>query len=207
MADRRAGATPIVDYNRPNQDGRGEPSAIPVSSTAVNTRSAAVSVNGVRRIGGRADANAVDIQLLNASVGYMLRRAQLAVFADFGETLAELGLRPAQFAVLTVLDHNPGVTQSEVCTALSIQHANFVSIIDGLEGRGLAKRTSSATDRRSKSLSLTTAGRRVLERASELQRVHESRIGIVSDRAGAISCCACSSGWRTSTTATAQDMR
>ena len=123
------------------------------------------------------DAPAVDIQLLNASVGYMLRRAQLAVFADFGETLAELGLRPAQFAVLTVLDHNPGLTQSEVCTALSIQHANFVSIIDGLEGRGLARRTSSATDRRSKSLSLTLAGRRVLERASELQRVHESRIG------------------------------
>ena len=143
----------------------------------MNSRSAAVSVSGVRRIGGRADAHAVDIQLLNASVGYMLRRAQLAVFADFGETLAELGLRPAQFAVLTVLDHNPGLTQSEVCTALSIQHANFVSIIDGLEGRGLAKRTSSATDRRSKSLSLTLAGRRVLERASELQRVHESRIG------------------------------
>jgi len=119
----------------------------------------------------------MDFELLHASVGYMLRRAQLAVFADFGETLAELALRPAQFAVLTVLDHNPGVTQSEVCSALRIQRANFVSIIDTLERRGLAKRTSSAIDRRSKSLTLTASGRRLLERASELQRLHESRIG------------------------------
>jgi DNA-binding MarR family transcriptional regulator len=96
------------------------------------------------------------VRLLNASVGYMLRRAQLAVSGDFGETLAEIGLRPGQFAVLTVLDHNPGVTQSEVSAALSIQRANFVSIIDNLERRGLAKRTSSATDRRSNSLTLTT---------------------------------------------------
>jgi DNA-binding MarR family transcriptional regulator len=125
---------------------------------------------------GRPDAAALDVRLLNASVGYMLRRAQLAVSGDFGETLAEIGLRPGQFAVLTVLDHNPGVTQSEVSAALSIQRANFVSIIDNLERRGLAKRTSSATDRRSNSLTLTTAGRRMLERASDLQRAHEVRI-------------------------------
>jgi len=143
----------------------------------VNTNSAAVRVNGARRVHGRpTDAAAIDVQLLNASVGYMLRRAQLAVSADFGETLAELGLRAGQFAVLTVLDHNPGVTQSEVSAALSIQRANFVSIIDQLERRGLAKRTSSAADRRSNSLTLTAAGRRMLERASELQRLHETRI-------------------------------
>ena len=125
---------------------------------------------------GRSDAAALDVRLLNASVGYMLRRAQLAVSADFGETLAEIRLRPGQFAVLTVLDRNPGVTQSEVSAALSIQRANFVSIIDNLERRGLAKRTSSATDRRSNSLTLTAAGRRMLERASDLQRAHETRI-------------------------------
>ena len=143
----------------------------------MNTRSAAVSVHGLPAVCGQADATAVDVELLNTSVGYMLRRAQLAVFADFGEMLAELGLRPAQFAVLTVLDHNPGVTQSAVCAALSIQRANFVSIIDNLERRGLAKRTSSATDRRSNALTLTTSGVRLLERAAELQRVHEARIG------------------------------
>ena len=106
----------------------------------------------------------------------MLRRAQLAVFADFGETFVQLNLRPGQFAALTVIDRNHGMTQSEVCAALGIQHSNFVTVIHDLERRGLVRRTSSAADRRSKALELTLAGRRVLERAAGLQRIHEARI-------------------------------
>jgi DNA-binding MarR family transcriptional regulator len=143
----------------------------------VNARGATKSVDDERWDRGRASASAADVEFLNQSVGYMLRRAQLAVFADFGEALAELGLRPAQFGVLSVLDRNPGVTQSRVCAALGIRHANFVSIIGSLERRGLVERSSSRTDRRSKSLTLTMAGRRALARASEMQRLHETRIG------------------------------
>ena len=51
----------------------------------------------------------LDLEILNASVGYMLRRAQLAVFADFGETFVQLNLRPGQFAALTVIDRNHGI--------------------------------------------------------------------------------------------------
>ena len=114
--------------------------------------------------------------MLNASLGYMLRRAQLAVFADFGAALAELQLRPVQFAALIIIDSNRNVTQSEVCETLGIWRANFVAVIDDLERRGLARRVSSITDRRSKALALTAAGRRVLERAHELQRAHETRL-------------------------------
>ena len=119
---------------------------------------------------------AAELGILGSDVGYLLRRAQLTVFADFGETLGELELRPGQFAVLTVIDHNPGVTQSEVCELLGIQRPNFVAVIDDLEARGLARRTSSAADRRSNSLTLTPAGKRLLQRAVELQRDHESRL-------------------------------
>jgi len=37
---------------------------------------------------------------LNGLIGYALRRAQLAIFADFNQALASLNLRPSQFAVL-----------------------------------------------------------------------------------------------------------
>jgi DNA-binding MarR family transcriptional regulator len=117
-----------------------------------------------------------ELGLLGDDLGYLLRRAQLAVFADFGETLAELELRPGQFAVLTAIDHNPGVTQSDVCQLLGIQRPNFVAVIDDLEARGLARRTSSVADRRSNSLQLTAAGKRLLQRAVDLQREHESRL-------------------------------
>jgi DNA-binding MarR family transcriptional regulator len=118
----------------------------------------------------------LDLEILNASVGYMLRRAQLAVFADFGETFVQLNLRPGQFAALTVIDRNHGMAQSEICAALGIQRSNFVAVIHDLERRGLVRRTSSAADRRSKTLELTLAGRRVLERAAGLQRIHEARV-------------------------------
>jgi DNA-binding MarR family transcriptional regulator len=118
----------------------------------------------------------LDLEILNASVGYMLRRAQLTLFADFGETFAQLNLRPGQFAALTVIDRNHGMAQSGICAALGIQRSNFVTVIHDLERRGLVRRTSSAADRRSKALELTLAGRRVLERAEALQRIHEARV-------------------------------
>ena len=135
-------------------------------------RAATVAHNGRDRPGTRGLA----VGMLNASVGYMLRRAQLAVFADFGATLAELELRPGQFAALAVIDSNRGVTQSEVCETLGIWRTNFVAVIDDLERRGLARRVSSPADRRSKALALTGAGQRMLERAAELQRAHELRV-------------------------------
>ena len=147
----------------------------PEHVTVVTSRSearTATRLNGRERAG----THGLAVGMLNASVGYMLRRAQLAVFADFGATLAELGLRPGQFAALTVIDRNRGVTQSEVCATLGIWRANFVAVIDGLEKRGLAQRISSPGDRRSKALELTSAGRELLERAAELQRAHEMRV-------------------------------
>jgi DNA-binding MarR family transcriptional regulator len=118
----------------------------------------------------------VDVRVLNNYVGYALRRAQSAVFADFIDTLAELKLRPGQFTVLTVIDQNPGTSQSHVSVALGIQKANFVATITDLVQRGYVVRHRSAMDARSYQLELTGRGRRLLERAAALQAVHEARI-------------------------------
>ena len=91
-------------------------------------------------------------------VGYALRRAQLAVFDEVIANFAELDLRPAQYSVLVLLGHSPGLKQSEVASALGIQRANFVVLFDGLEHRGLARRSPAPNDRRSYALYLTEAG-------------------------------------------------
>jgi len=111
---------------------------------------------------------------LTEYVGYVARRAQLEIFQDFIETLAELDLRPAQFSVLTVVDANPGVLQSRACAALGIQKANFVPLLDGLQRRGLLERI--ARDGRANGLHLTDDGRRVLARARRLHDKHERRL-------------------------------
>ncbi|HEY2676864.1 MAG TPA: MarR family transcriptional regulator [Steroidobacteraceae bacterium] len=113
---------------------------------------------------------------LNGLIGYALRRAQLVVTADFIQTLAELELRPAQFAVLILIDQNPGTSQSSVCDALGIQKANFVATIAELVNRGLVRRRKSDTDARTYSLGLTSRGRSILDVAAKLQSLHEARV-------------------------------
>jgi DNA-binding MarR family transcriptional regulator len=109
-------------------------------------------------------------------VGYALRRAQGVIFADLSQALAPLILRPAQFAVLLLIEQNPGTSQSCVSEALGIQKANFVATIADLEDRALIRRRKSESDARSYSLNLTARGRALLQRAAELHSQHEARV-------------------------------
>ena len=113
---------------------------------------------------------------LDCQVGYMLRQAQLAVFADFITKQRGTVLRPGQFSILAVVGRNPGLSQTKVCTALGIKRANLVSAIDALETLGLVRRDASVTDRRSNRLQLTPTGQRALQAALDTQAEHEARI-------------------------------
>jgi DNA-binding MarR family transcriptional regulator len=124
----------------------------------------------------RRGAGPAEVGDLDQHVGYMLRRAQLAVFADFIATQRGAVARPGQFSVLSVIGRNPGITQSQLCAALGIKRANLVAVIDHLEELDLARREPSKTDRRSNRLRLTDAGQRTLQIALDDQAEHEARI-------------------------------
>jgi DNA-binding MarR family transcriptional regulator len=118
----------------------------------------------------------IDIGPLTRLIGYMLRRAQIAVFQEAFRTFAAVGIRPAQFSVLTVIAHNPGRTQSQVAAALGIKRTNFVALLDSLERRGLAVRRPAPTDRRSHALHLTEAGKATLRRLNAMVGRLEARM-------------------------------
>jgi DNA-binding MarR family transcriptional regulator len=120
--------------------------------------------------------NSIDLGRLHGYLGYLLQRAQMLATADFIAEMAELDLRPGQFAALTVIDANPGLRQSEVSAALGIQKTNFVAAMDGIERRGLAVRKAVAGDKRSYALHLTAAGKALLRRARAAQARHEARL-------------------------------
>jgi len=126
--------------------------------------------------GTRNGARPVDLRPLNGSIGYTVRRAQLALFADFVTSLREVNLRPGQFGVLMVVHANPGLSQSDICAALGFQKANLVPLISELESRGLIVRKPGLQDRRSYALQLTARGRKLMRRALDLQASQEARL-------------------------------
>jgi DNA-binding MarR family transcriptional regulator len=117
----------------------------------------------------------VDLGVLPEHIGYVVRRAQLAIFKDFIQTLAPVDIRPAQYSVLIVIAENPGLTQAALGRALAIKRANLVGMLNELERRKLARRVASPSDRRSHSLHLTGAGRQMLARFHRLALEHEKR--------------------------------
>lgn len=121
-------------------------------------------------------AASVDLDHLPSLIGYTLRRAQLAVFHDFNRSFAEVDIRPAQYGVLVLIERNPGLKQSALGAALGIKRSNLVVLIDGLEQRGLARRTTAAGDRRSHALYLTDAGAALVRKLRVINAAHEQRL-------------------------------
>jgi DNA-binding MarR family transcriptional regulator len=117
----------------------------------------------------------IDLGPLPDLIGYVLRRAQLVVFQDFFAAFTPFDIRPAQFAVLTVIERNPGLTQSQVAEALGIKRTNFVGLLDALEARGLAERRQ-ARDKRSYALYLTADGAALMRKLRPVLKAHESRM-------------------------------
>jgi DNA-binding MarR family transcriptional regulator len=118
----------------------------------------------------------IDLGPLPELIGYVLRRAQLEVFQDFFASFAPFDIRPAQFSVLTVIERNPGLTQSQVAEALGIKRTNFVGMLDELQGRGLAERRAAARDKRSYALYLTAEGAALMRKLKPVLKAHETRM-------------------------------
>ena len=118
----------------------------------------------------------IDLGPLPELIGYVLRRAQLTVFQDFFAAFAPFDIRPAQFSVLTVIERNPGLTQTKVAEALGIKRTNFVGMLDELEKRGLAERRQAARDKRSYALYLTADGAALMRKLRPVLKAHESRM-------------------------------
>ncbi len=127
---------------------------------------------------GRPPAKSLDRGVLPTLLGYVLRRTQSAVFADFAETFQAAGaaLTPGEFGLLVLVARNTGLSQMALARALGIDRSTLVPILDRLQARGLLIRRRSPTDGRTHALVLTPSGNRALGRFTTLVRRHEKRI-------------------------------
>jgi DNA-binding MarR family transcriptional regulator len=123
-----------------------------------------------------AAADGIDHGLLTGLVGFHLRKAQIAVFRDFVESMHPLDMTPGLFAVLVLVEANPGVKQSALARAVHLDRSTVVSVLDNLERRGLVTRHAATHDRRSNALRLTTTGSALLRRLKQRVARHEKRL-------------------------------
>jgi MarR family transcriptional regulator, organic hydroperoxide resistance regulator len=112
---------------------------------------------------------------LDGLLGYLLRRAQGAMHRDFMAAVATLGLTQKQCATLWLVHANPAVSQAEIATALGMDRATMMAVIDRLEDRGFVIRKRSSVDRRRQDLYLTPAGQATLKKAKKRISEHEDR--------------------------------
>jgi DNA-binding MarR family transcriptional regulator len=118
----------------------------------------------------------IDLGPLTGLSGFMLRLAQLAVFGDFITACKRFDIRPVQYSVLTVIENNPGINQTELSSALAVKRANLVALIDELEQRGLAQRRRTARDRRAFGMFLTDRGAAVMVEGHAVVRAQDRRV-------------------------------
>jgi len=98
--------------------------------------------------------------------GFLLRRAHQISAAVFEDECRAVGLTPAQFGVLTVLETHPGLGQSSLARGLGFDKVTVLRVLRGLETRGLVAREA-PDGKRSVSVSLTPAGQEVLSQAQK----------------------------------------
>lgn len=101
---------------------------------------------------------------IEKSIGFIIYRTALAMRATLHRTLKERGfdITPEQYGILNLLWEEEGLSQQEISKILFKDKPNVSRMLDALERKKLISRQ--ATDRRRYSISLTGAGKTLIEK-------------------------------------------
>jgi DNA-binding MarR family transcriptional regulator len=100
--------------------------------------------------------------LLDERPGHLIRRLQQISFALFVEQARRFDITPVQYAALFAISRNPGIDQTALCNIIAYDRSTIGGVVGRLERKKLIKRADGAADRRTKSLHVTAAGRKLL---------------------------------------------
>jgi DNA-binding MarR family transcriptional regulator len=113
---------------------------------------------------------------LSNAIGFHLRLAQEASFQGFARHVDKIDLRPGRFAILALIDENPGLSQTALGRASGRDKSSLTPTLNDLVRRGLILRQRLPQDQRSYALSLTEAGKAVLEDLLVHARDHDREL-------------------------------
>lgn len=108
--------------------------------------------------------------------GHLLRRCHQIGVAIFLEDCAEFDLTPLQFAVLQTLAKNGAQDQVSLGGATAMDRTTTALVVSKLEQRELLRRERSTQDQRSKIVSITPTGEKLLRAALPAVKAAQRRI-------------------------------
>lgn len=123
------------------------------------------------------ESETLDQGMLPELISRQTRITHLAIFRLAEQALAAVGLTPQQFALMVVVERNPGSRQSLLARARGLDKSTLVPMIDRLERDGMLERRALANDRRIKTIWITDKGSELLQRAIPLVRAMDEAIG------------------------------
>jgi DNA-binding MarR family transcriptional regulator len=109
-------------------------------------------------------------------VGYKIRRIKHAIISELNEILSDFELRIMDFAVLSIIETNPGIFQNEITRLVGAEPPALVLSLDRLEKANYLFRQLSPTDRRLRTLHLTPEGKKLIKKVTAKVEQQERRI-------------------------------
>lgn len=113
---------------------------------------------------------------MDERIGYEIKRVQLALRAVIDRELSELGLTGPQYAALTFLEDEPGLSSAELARRSFVSAQTMGGVVANLERAGLVERRAHRTHGRILETSPTPAGQCLLSDAHRRVRKIEERM-------------------------------
>jgi DNA-binding MarR family transcriptional regulator len=130
-----------------------------------------------------------------ARVGYLIKRAQMVLHDAMADALGSHDLTVTQFAVLTALDEEPGLSNADLARRAFVTPQSMHAVLQELERLQFVVRRPHPQHQRVLQAQLTEAGQRTLKAAnSAVNAVEEQMLRPLSSPArsklaGALSSC------------------
>lgn len=109
-------------------------------------------------------------------LGYLLRQAGAAYRLKMERALADLGVTPPQFSVLTMLVAYPGLSNADLARLSLLTPQTVSVIVANLERAGAIARRPHSVHGRIQHIDVTDAGKNLLARCRKRVRVIESQL-------------------------------
>ncbi len=111
---------------------------------------------------------------LEKYLGFLFHRVTLIYRSAMMKRLEKYNIQGPHFAILSMIEYTPNITQNQLCSETGIDKASMVKLTDHLQDLKYIERKEAPTDRRVKNLNLTKLGKKCFDEATKIRGEFEN---------------------------------